>query len=93
MSEVLDLGVIKGMLETITQKQDAMGAQLRDIETDLVDLKKCVIGNPDYGQKGLVEQVATLNKFMDNEKIRNAKVLGGLGVIGIFWTLFLKFFK
>ncbi len=91
MSEVVDLTIIKGMLVAINEKQDSMAKQLESIDKDLSLLSQTVIGNKEYGQKGLVEQVDALNKYVENDKIRNAKVVGGIAVIGIFWTLFLKF--
>lgn len=90
MSEVVDFTIIKGMLVAINEKQDSMAKQLESIDKDLSLLSQTVIGNKDYGQKGLVEQVDTLNKYVENDKIRNAKVVGGIAVIGVFWTLFLK---
>jgi len=90
MSEVVDFTIIKGMLVAINEKQDSMSKQLESIDKDLSLLSQTVIGNKDYGQKGLVEQVDTLNKYVEKEKIRNAKVVGGIAVIGVFWTLFLK---
>lgn len=91
MSEVVDLTIIKGMLVAINEKQDSMAKQLESIDKDLSLLSQTVIGNKEYGQKGLVEQVEILNKYVENDKIRNAKVVGGIAVIGVFWTLFLKF--
>lgn len=90
MSEVVDFTIIKGMLVAINDKQDSMAKQLESIDKDLSLLSQTVIGNKDYGQKGLVEQVDMLNKYVEKDKIRNAKVVGGIAVIGVFWTLFLK---
>lgn len=90
MSEVVDFTIIKGMLVAINEKQDSMAKQLESIDKDLSLLSQTVIGNKDYGQKGLVEQVDMLNKYVEKDKIRNAKVVGGIAVIGVFWTLFLK---
>jgi len=78
------------MLVAINEKQDSMAKQLESIDKDLSLLSQTVIGNKDYGQKGLVEQVDMLNKYVEKDKIRNAKVVGGIAVIGVFWTLFLK---
>lgn len=91
MSEVVDMSIIKGMLVAINEKQDSMAKQLESIDKDLSLLSQTVIGNKEYGQRGLVEQVDALNKYVENDKIRNAKVVGGIAVIGVFWTLFLKF--
>lgn len=79
------------MLDNLSAKQDSMNVQLTDIDSQLSKISSTVIGDEKFGQKGLVQQVANLNKYVDNDKLRNAKVVGGLGVIGILWTLFLNF--
>ena len=68
MSEVVDLTIIKGMLVAINEKQDSMAKQLESIDKDLSLLSQTVIGNKEYGQKGLVEQVEVLNKYVENDK-------------------------
>jgi hypothetical protein len=37
--------------------------------------------------------VEKLNKYVENDKLRNASIVGGVGVVGILWTLFLKLIK
>jgi hypothetical protein len=91
MPEAVDLIVIKGMLVSLIEKQDAMSDHLDKIEEKLTKISSTVIGDKEFGHKGLVEQVEVLNKYVENDKIRNAKVVGGIAVIGIFWTLLLKF--
>jgi hypothetical protein len=39
-----------------------------------------------------VSEVSKINKYVENDKIRNAKIVGGLGVVGMLWTIFLKWF-
>lgn len=92
MSEVVDLMYIKNMLVTLSEKQDKMNDQLNDIDTHLTKISQTVIGDEKFGQIGLVQQVNTINKYIDKDKLRNAKIVGGLGVIGFVWTLFLKLF-
>jgi len=91
MSEVIDLYSIHQMLTKLSEKQDSMSDRLNDIDTHLSKISSTVIGDEKFGQKGLVQQVANLNRYVENDKLRNAKVVGGLGVVGILWTLFLKF--
>jgi hypothetical protein len=91
MSEVIDLYSIHQMLTKLSEKQDSMSDRLNDIDTHLSKISSTVIGDEKFGHKGLVQQVATLNRYVENDKLRNAKVVGGLGVVGILWTLFLKF--
>ena len=90
--EVADLLYIKRMLVELSQKQDDMNDRLNDIDLHLTKISSTVIGDEKYGQKGLVSEVAKLNKYVENDKIRNAKIIGGLGVIGMLWTIFLKWF-
>jgi hypothetical protein len=90
MSEANDIQYIKQMLVQLSEKQDSMNDRLNDIDTHLTKISTTVIGDKDYGHVGLVKQVEKLNKYVDNDKLRNAKIVGGIGVIGILWTLFLK---
>jgi hypothetical protein len=91
-AEVADLLYIKQMLVQLSEKQDSMNDRLNDIDTHLTKISTTVIGDEKFGHKGLVSQVAKLNKYVDNDKIRNAKIVGGLGVVGMLWTIFLKWF-
>ncbi len=91
-AEVADLLCIKQMLVQLSEKQDSMNDRLNDIDTHLTKISTTVIGDEKFGHKGLVSQVAKLNKYVDNDKIRNAKIVGGLGVVGMLWTIFLKWF-
>ena len=66
--------------------------KLTEIDDDLKALKQTVIGNKEYGQKGLVEQVNEHRKYIDEDKSFKAKlVVGGSLVVGTVWTLLLKF--
>lgn len=93
MPEVADLIYIKQMLVTLSERQDSMSDRLNDIDNHLSKISVAVIGDRDYGQDGLLKKVAKLDKYVENDKLRNAKIVGGIGVIGILWTLFLKFFS
>ena len=64
---------------------------LTEIDDDLKALKQTVIGNKEYGQKGLVEQVNEHRKYLESDKQFKAKVIGGSLVVGTVWTLLLKF--
>lgn len=65
--------------------------KLTEIDVDLKLLKQTVIGNKEYGQKGLVEQVNEHRKYIENDKNLKAKFIGGSLVVGTLWTLLLKF--
>ncbi len=93
MSESADLSYIKHMLIQLSEKQDSMNDRLNDIDTHLTKISTTVIGDKQFGHVGLVKQVDKLNKYVDNDKLRNASIVGGIGVVGILWTLFLKLIK
>jgi hypothetical protein len=65
--------------------------KLTEIDVDLKLLKQTVIGNKEYGQKGLVEQVSEHRKYIENDKSLKAKFVGASLVVGTLWTLLLKF--
>jgi hypothetical protein len=70
---------------------DWIKEKLTEIDIDLKSLKQTVIGNKEYGQKGLVEQVSEHRKYLEADKNFKAKVVGGSLVVGTVWTLMLKF--
>tara|TARA_B100001248_G_scaffold262532_1_gene259192 strand:+ start:2289 stop:2561 length:273 start_codon:yes stop_codon:yes gene_type:complete len=65
--------------------------KLSEIDVDLKLLKQTVIGNKEYGQKGLVEQSNEHRKYIESDKNLKAKFVGGTTVVGVIWTLLLKF--
>ena len=50
-----------------------------------------MVGNKEYGQKGLVEQTNEHRKYIDADKNLKAKFIGGTTAVGVIWTLLLKF--
>jgi hypothetical protein len=68
-------------------------SKLSEIDVDLKLLKQTVIGNKEYGQKGLVEQVNEHRKYIENDTNLKAKFIGGTLVLGSIWTLLLKFWE
>ncbi len=65
--------------------------KLNEMDIDLKLLRQTVIGNKEYGQKGLVEQVNDHRKYIEDDKSLKAKFVGGSLVVGALWTLLLKF--
>ena len=65
--------------------------KLSEIDVDLKLLKQTVVGNKEYGQKGLVERVNEHRKYIESDKNLKAKFVGGTTVVGVIWTLLLKF--
>lgn len=90
--ESQDIQYIKDALAELSEKQELMSGQLSNINHSLTRLNQTVIGNKEYGQKGLVSEVESLRNYVDKDKIRNSKIMGGLAVIGVLWTFLLKYF-
>jgi hypothetical protein len=89
---------IKNLLLSIADKQDELSKKqemvflrLNNIDIRVLKISQTVIGDETYGHKGLVEQVSDLKKYVEEDKLRNAKIFGGLSVIGIVWTLMFKY--
>jgi hypothetical protein len=79
-----DMTFIKDMLTK-------MNGKLNEMEISLVKLNQTVVGNKEYGQKGLVEQVNEHRKYIEDDKAYKAKVVGGVTVIGILYGILLKY--
>jgi hypothetical protein len=79
-----DMTFIKDMLTK-------MNGKLNEMEISLIKLNQTVIGNKEYGQKGLVEQVNEHRKYIEDDKAYKAKVVGGATVIGIIYGVLLKY--
>jgi hypothetical protein len=65
--------------------------QLTSHSLILAKLQQTVIGDKDYGQKGLVEQVNEHRKYIENNDKLKSKFVGGSIVVGAIWTFMLKF--
>lgn len=74
-----------------TNDMEWIKEKLTEIDVDLKLLRQTVIGNKEYGQKGLVEQVNDHRKYIEDDKSLKAKFVGGSFVVGALWTLLLKF--
>lgn len=79
-----DMTFIKDMLTK-------MNGKLNEMEISLIKLNQTVIGNKEYGQKGLVEQVNEHRKYIEEDKNYKAKVIGGVTVIGVIYGILLKY--
>lgn len=79
-----DMTFIKDMLTK-------MNGKLNEMEISLIKLNQTVIGNKEYGQKGLVEQVNEHRKYIQEDRTYKAKVIGGATVIGIIYGVLLKY--
>lgn len=81
-----DMTFIKDMLTK-------MNGKLNEMEISLVKLNQTVVGNKEYGQKGLVEQVNEHRKYIEDDKAFKAKLVGGATVIGILYGFLLKYWE
>lgn len=79
-----DMTFIKDMLTK-------MSGKLSEMEVSLVKLNQTVIGNKEYGQKGLVEQVNEHRKYIEDDKNFKAKMIGGATVVGVIYGVLLKY--
>jgi aminopeptidase-like protein len=77
---------IKMLLVQMKDKQDDMDEMLKEMDKTLTQLNQTVIGNPTYGQKGLVTEINDVKQYVENDKMIKNKILGGLSVIGVIWT-------
>jgi len=90
--EETNLESLKTLLTKVSNTQNDMEYMLREMETTLTQLNQSVVGNPTYGQKGLVSEIDDIKKYVENDKMIKNKILGGLTVIGIIWTLIYNYF-
>lgn len=90
--EDVNLDSIKSMLVQVINKQNDMDLTLREMDKTLTQLNQTVVGNPTYGQKGLVEEIKDIKIYVDNDKLIKSKLWGGLAVIGVIWTFAWQYF-
>lgn len=65
--------------------------RLLEQQTVIMKLHQTIVGDKEYGQKGLVEQVNEHRKYIEADQNLKAKFFGGTAVVGVVWTLLLKF--
>jgi hypothetical protein len=82
--DVKDIAWIKDTLGKLTDKVDT-------IEKTTTKLNTTIVGDPDYGQVGLVAKVKEHTDYIENDKGFKAKLIGGSVVAGAIWTVMIKF--
>jgi hypothetical protein len=87
-----DYESIKSMLIQVINKQNDMDDTLREMEKTLTQLNQTVVGNPTYGQKGLVAELEDVKIYVEKDKMIKNKIVGGLVIIGIVWTAAIEYF-
>jgi len=97
MEQDYNLDSIKSILTQLLDKQKDMEGVLKEMDKTLTQLNQTVIGNPMYGQKGLINEINEIKVYVENDKMIKNKILGGLAVIGVVWSVvyhfILEFFK
>ena len=91
MESRISLENIESMLKDLSSQQKEMDNTLKNVCTELNQLKQTVIGNYTYGQVGLVKEINDIKKYVEKDKMFKNKLYGGLTVIGIVWTIFLQY--
>lgn len=86
-----DLRKIKEMLESLSQKQSDNDIMLKAIDKTLSQLNQTVIGNPQYGLKGIINEISDLKEYVQNDRTFKNKMIGGLLVVGTVWTALLQY--
>jgi len=79
-----DLTFIKDMVTKTNQK-------VNEIEKTLELLNHTVVGNAQYGHKGLVKQVEEHTEYIQNDKNYKSKIVGGTMVVALVYGILLKF--
>lgn len=79
-----DITWIKDTLNKLTDKVDA-------IDKTTTKLNTTIVGDPAYGQVGLVAQVKEHKDYIDGDSSFKSKLIGGSLVLGAVWTLLIKF--
>jgi hypothetical protein len=81
-----DIAWIKDTLGKLTEKVDA-------IDKTTTKLNTTIVGDPAYGQIGLVTQVKEHTDYIEQDKGFKSKLIGGSLVLGGVWTLLIKFWE
>lgn len=88
-----DIVLIKDMLLRLNDRQSDMKSTLSEIELSMDRLHKRIIGDEEYSQKGLIEEVNELKKYISKDKTLKNKFYGGIAAIAILWTFVWEFIK
>ena len=87
-------------LERKTKRQETVQINNADIEwikMTMLDLKatvtqinQTIVGNEQYGQKGLVKTVEEHGKYIEEHKSFKAKLIGGGIVMSALWSVIMN---
>lgn len=73
-------------LEKIQRTQDEQKGEIQQI-------KDCVVGNPEFGHKGLVSEVKELNEFREKHNTQKNRLIGAFSIITATGWVVLEFLK
>lgn len=93
MIENNDVSTLKTLITQVIDTQHRMDGRLGDIEKTLLQLNNAVIGNPTYGQRGMIAELRDVQKYVHRDKMAKSKIMGGLIVIGVGWTMLWEYIK
>lgn len=82
-----NLDSLKALMTQVLNTQNDMGYMLREMEKTLTQLNQTIVGNPLYGQKGIVNEIDDIKKYVENDKMIKNKIVGGLAVVGVVWSV------
>jgi hypothetical protein len=88
-----DIVLIKDILLRLNDNQQSMSETLSEIQSNLDRLQHRILGDPTYNQKGLIEEVQEIKKYINNDKVTKNRVYGGLVAVAFFWTIVWEFIK
>lgn len=91
--EELDVKSVKALLSEVIDKQNRMDNKLNEIDKTLIQLNSAVTGNLTYGQKGMIAELRDVQKYVQNDKLVKSKIMGGLVIVGVFWTMIWEYLK
>jgi len=81
-----DIDFIKQTLENL--RSDV--GDMKNVAQDVKDLKNAIVGNKDYGIKGVVPLLEEHDAYIDEDRKFKNKLIGGSIVGGLIWSYILK---
>ena len=76
----------------ITNKEYTnLKSEINDMKATLDEIRTAIIGNPKFGQDGLVDMVKKHELYIEADMKFKQRLIGVGVVLGTVWTLILKF--
>lgn len=71
-------------------REKELQEQISHVDEKVDRLLRAVLGDSEMGQDGLVSMVRKHDRWIERQKLKEARIIGiGLG-LGAVWTMFLK---